>query len=406
MTEYKGGLILYQAPVLGYGASPHFEEPGYVDLGLIDDFGSNLGSGFSFIVDFQSDSEMEQYIFGVKTPNKTGLGLHLHSDDIINRLQFDLVDDNGHSLSGYCQLSKAASKRIFIIVDPTKRRIRFYELNLFRSFALKVTYLSQDSLQSFSNFNRSLIVGGCNSEKDPFRWFYGRIGNFGIFKKPIPIEQKDEIFKFARDELLSMLGLKIAHGLERERLEVFVADLARLRELSKQPIFTDQNTGDASLILVKWLFDRHPILLDLCDELGVQITFPGHNEKEVEYMQTVIDFKPIFFQVGTTGPEGMFGFNWVSPSAFGNQVTFSVEDVLVKQADLIRFITDKLGWRHLDLKERNRWQKRLKLISDSISAFGNKAINYQIKVVVDNVIKSINSCGIEDQIRIQTTFLD
>lgn len=387
-----------QPPIIGSQPSYRLQDSGYLEMGTLGDFASEMGNGFSIGIDLQSERSEEQIICGTGVMGKTGLVVCLNASGVLGRLELEVKDDNDKSLKGYIQLSRAAGKRLIITVDPPNNTIKANEIAIHCDASLSTEYISQQSPTQFSNFEYPFLISGCNLNGCRWGSFVGRISQVLLLGECLPDDAVDELMKASRTEIEQTYGMRPKIAYNAERREIFIDDLAKLKQWNAQPALSRSETRDASKVISMWLFDRHPLLQDLCDELGLQLSMPGASDGDKSFTREILKYKPGFYQIGTHGVGGPLGYKWVPLSQFREQIAFHIEGHTVSHEGFVKLVRHKLGGVHFDMVDRKKWQRDLKAYSDTIRLFGNTAIDFQMKSLVSVIVQAVESCGIEPQL--------
>ena len=167
-----------------------------------------------------------------------------------------------------------------------------------------------------------------------------------------------------------------------EHVNRFRQDLGRLRRWGSQSVLTRDDLDDASLLVYRWLFDKHPVLVDLCTLLGVQLWLPGMSAREQAYVDAVDALGPAFRVQGVIGMNSPFGLAWRPLTAWRRESGFHVDGHGVAREALVRFVRNKLGAGHFDQVERTKWQRDLTALSSSLIVMGQDALSYQMRAIV------------------------
>jgi hypothetical protein len=358
-------------------------------------WGSRLGQGFSVWIDLQSERIAEQIICGTAVPEKTGLIVRLNTTGVVGRLEVDVRDEKGKLLRGCVQLSKAAAKSVIIRVLPPSNLMKVNEVTIHGDAPLDVEYTHRQGPRQFVDLKHPLLVSGYNLNGSRQGSFVGRLGQVVLFGRCLSDEDAGELVTIKRADVDQKWGTRPRKAYSAERRQVFTDDLSKMKKWRARPNLSRADTLDASTVLFKWLFDKHPLLQDLCDEIGLQLSIPGPGDREKAYTHKVLKLKPVFYQLGTHGMGGMLGYEWMPLSRFGNQTAFSVEQHSISHQSFVRFVRHKLGGSHFDAEDRQKWQKDLKAQSDVIRLMGSTAIEYQMKCLLDVIMQAVECCGIE-----------
>ncbi len=175
----------------------------------------------------------------------------------------------------------------------------------------------------------------------------------------------------------------------------FRRDLMRLRDWVTRSRTTDAELDDASLILYRWLFDEHPVLIDLVERLGVQLWLPAMSDHEHRYLDTVLAYEPVFQMAGDLGPDSAFGFQWRPLSAWRKDPAFHTNGYPVSYEAFIKFVRNKLGPGHLDEEGRTRWQMELLGLTSGLRVMGQDALIYQMRALAEIVLLAVADCRLE-----------
>ena len=152
------------------------------------------------------------------------------------------------------------------------------------------------------------------------------------------------------------------------------------------------------MVLYKWLCDRHPLLQDLCDELGIQLSFPGESGRGRAYNEVITKDKPVYAQPIRIGTQSIFGFKWVSLKQFLSDMAFVTDGHPVLHDAFVKFVRHKLGGAHFDDVDRAKWQRELAELP--VFVMDSKAINFHMKQLVRSVLEAVEGCRIESQLRL------
>ena len=392
-------ILRNQPPILGKGTSYHFQSQGYLEMGTLSDFGRRMSEGFYMGIDIQSESKTQQSICGVSVSGETAFVVQLNTGGVFSRLQIEIRDDDRKLLRGYTQLSNEAAKRLFISVDPPNNNIEVYEINLHEvDITRNINYLECESPTDFSDFRHPFLVSGYNSDCARQGSFRGRISQIFFNNKILCTEQVDRLRQASREEIKRIYGQRPNITYSAERQELFIDHLTKLRRWSSQATLSRSDMRDASSIVFVWLFDTNALLQDLCDELGLQLSLPGASDRKKNYFNEVLKDQPSFYQTVNLGVDNSLGFKWVSLSDFRDEVAFHVQGHTVSHRDFVKMVRNKLGGGHFDILERKQWQMNLKTYSDAIRLGGHEALNLQMKMLVEVLLQTVESCGIETQL--------
>jgi hypothetical protein len=388
------------APILGEGATCHLQAEGYIENGTLGEFGNGLARGFHVGIDIQPEDDKHLTLCGTGVSGKTSLAVFVNASDVAKRLQVEIRDDYARTLAGFTQLSGWPAKRLFISVDPPKNQIRFSEVNLHEGNSeLETTYIKSENPCHFSNFSHPLLLGGLNLDGVRQGSYTGRLGNFYLNGHgSLSDVRLKEYRRASREDITTIYGNRPKIAPSQERRSVFTDDLGKLNKWLTQPNLSDSEMREASVILYRWLSDDHPLLQDLCDELGIQLSLPGESDAARRYHEVVQKDKPAYAQPIHIGKRSILGFKWVPLKQFLNDTAFVVEGHVIMHHAFIKFVRNKLGGGHFDEVDRKKWQKTLAVLPVYLG--NDRAMNFHMRQVLHSVLDSIEGCRVEPELRI------
>lgn len=391
-----------QPPILGGGKSYHLRPPGYLELGGFGDSGNLMNAGFYLGFDIQPEGAEELAVCGTENKNGSALLIRYNVSGAQRRLQVDVRDEEGKSLSAYAQLSDSAGKRVFVSVDPSENAIVIAEINLYRGeFRRDIIYVAQERPTNFNAFKHPIIYGGYNFGGQKHGTFRGRVSQTFFVPNEVLTNSKLEQFtEVSWSDIEGIYGQRQKLPASLERRNCFEDDLEKLQRWTTQRRLSRTQMRDASVILYRWLFDRHPILQDLCDELGIQLSFPGVSERGKVYHAAIEKSKPAYAQSFQIGRKSMFGFQWVPLKEFGYERAFIIEGHLISHEAFVKFVRNKLGGGHFDAVDRKKWQKDLAKDLAILEAYKGRisALHHHMKQIVGAVLDTVDACGISRQV--------
>jgi hypothetical protein len=274
-------------------------------------FGSQLANGFCIGADLQPEGSAPSMLMGTAVTGKTSLIIHYNKDGVKNRIQCDIQDDDGRMLSAQAQLSEYAAKRLFICADMQSNEIRFYEYNIHPSEPVRQTeYHTREHPHTFSNFTYPFMIGGACIDGHSHGSISTKFANFLGWGRPLKEAEVSGLCNASRTDLRRLCGDDV-YLVDRneERRAVFQDDLAKISELLTKDHLTGRETRETASIIYRWLLDRHPMLQDLCNELGIQLTFPGATDKSREMDQMEIYDTVLFYASNAAWKAQFDGFS-------------------------------------------------------------------------------------------------
>jgi hypothetical protein len=396
--HYRRGL----APIFGEGASAHLDGKSYFEGGLLE-FGNKLNEGFYIGFDLQPEGQDEFVLCGTGVSQKTSLGVYLTADfkggERSFRLRLEIRDDNNKRLTAIATLSNRSAKRILISAFPPANEVSVAEVTLHEDRRTsEVVFIDRHSPSKFSSFERPVLIGGYNGDDGRQGRFVGRLSKICFFDHRLQDNHLDQLLAASRSDLLSFNETRPIVSLSYERRQVFVEDLTKLKRWDQQETLSDSDLKDASVVLFKWLCDRHPLLQDLCDELGIQLSLPGESDRGRNYNKVIADHNPVFAQPIHIGSRSFLGFKWVSIKQFLGDLAFITDGYSVSHGAFIKFVRHKLGGAHFDVADRTKWQRELAVLPVIIA--DSKALNFHMKELVRSVLEAVEGCRIEQQVTI------
>lgn len=340
--HYRMGL----APIFGEGASGHLDGESYLEFGTVRTFGREFHKGFYLGLDIQPEADSDLALCGTGVTGKTSLRVFLRSSGNKSyTLQVEIRDDAGRSLSAFTELSEAPAKRLLISVFPPKSEVSFSEITLHEDRVnLQPTYIDRQDPSQFSALPRPFIIGGFNADGSKHGEFVGRLACIFLNQgHPMSADHLRNLVAASRDDLKRFNGVRPKIPESNERRNVFRDDLLKLRGWHKHRHLSDSDMKDASVVLYKWLCDRRRLLQDLCDELGIQLSFPGESDSGRAYNEVITKDKPVYAQPIRIGTQSIFGFKWVPLKQFLSDMAFVTDGHPVSHDAFVKFVRHKLG---------------------------------------------------------------
>jgi hypothetical protein len=331
-------LIQGIAPIFGKDPCCFIAGGAHIQLPLAS-LGSKLLDGFCLLVDIQPEGSAPSVLLRAGVSGKTSLIVHYHEGGKKNRIRCDVCDDDGRILSGGAQLSKYAAKRLIICGDVRNNKIDFHEFNIHAlDMATKVCYSARDSPMNFSEFSQDMILGGKPVNGDCVCAISTKIANFAAWDRLLEKEEIEAILGAIKRDLNHFYG-KHAYIVNEssERRSVFRDDMNKIRTWAQKSSLAGADTRDAAIILYRWLFDRHPMLQDLCNEIGIQLTFPGPTDLRNSFYRFDVLKQATLMMIGKLGKRNLLGFQWVPLAKFKRDTVMMAGGTSVSVEMLIKF---------------------------------------------------------------------
>lgn len=400
VAEPTDSVIFYQPPILGVGASMRFSG-GHLDQGTLGEFGSDLAKGFTLGIDCQAEKLGHYVLCGSASYAKTAFLISFYVRSSHQSIRARIRDDAGRNLIATAEISSAAAKRLIIRINSPLNLVRVSQCTIHAASDIQVKYSLAEGPSEFTDLRNPFVVSGFSHDAGHRGSFIGKIAQVVLFPACLSDQKVKELQEATLQELNVTYGIRPSIPPSSERRQLFIQDLSRLRGWVSEPQINDSQARDASTLLHKWLFDPHPLLADLCDELGVQLSFPCQTTEAMEYIEKIVAMNPSFYQVGVHGARAPHGHVWQPLGAFSEEIAFHVEGHSVSHRSFVKLVRHKLGGAHFDTVDRKKWQRDLKAYSDRIRLSGTQAINYQMKSLLEAVHEAIEGCGIEQQLQLR-----
>ena len=393
-TATGASVVQGLPPIVGSeGGSTWFGNGGHVYQDRLE-LGEPALQGFSVLFDAQADSTTEQVILGGGDA-LGGLQLALNERGVPGLLLLHASDAGGALLEVRCQLSTSQARRILISTKPLLREAEVYEMHPWAAdptASLRCDLRSQGVLQRIGPGPGQFTFGGARRDGVLIGSFTGRLTEVAIFLDALAPDRAREL-AMASDNPTGLeceaLGKPSAEMAER-----FLRDLTRLRTWATEPAMSANDLDDASLLLFRWLFDAHPVLVDICRLLGVQLWLVGATERESRYLDAIAQDKPTFYVRGPA--DGPFGFAWRTLDQWRSERLFHARGTPISAEQFIKFVRNKLGAGHFDESERKKWQRDLLEVSVGLTIMNNDALSFQMRALVDSLLRSIAAIRVEE----------
>lgn len=268
------------SPIFGKRTCLFISDGGHITL-PDSDFIPPILNGFSLAIDVQTETKQSAFLLGTGVSSRTSLIVQYNVDGVRNRIGIEICDDAGRMLCASAQLSHFAAKRIFITANLRNNIVCFYEFNLLTSEQnLETKYTRQESPHTFSHFQHKMIIGGACIDGNIQGTVSAKIANIALWRTALNEQHVKEIFDVSRREIELFNANNLYPVAENpERRAFFKDDMGKLREWAQKSHLSGADTREAANMLYRWLLDKHPMLQDLCNELGIQLTLPGGSKK-------------------------------------------------------------------------------------------------------------------------------
>lgn len=381
------------------GISPIFNEDkccfisdgGHINVKTLGDFGHSISNGFYFGIDVQPEGDNTQILLGTSTSEKTTLITKITKTNGQQKLSLELQDDLGRKLHANCELTRYAAKRIIVSVDTIKNLVVFHEINLIDATSLRKTiYIHRESPKDFTDFKYDLILGGASIDGVIIGSTQTKLGHFYLGQKHLPENRINELVTESRKDIQEFNDDVIEPlPKNKERRAQFIDDLEELQLFASKTSLSRRELKSCSSILHLWLFDKHhPLLQDLCNEMGIQLTLPCESEQARQYHDIVLKDNPVIMLPSLFGKHSLLGFSWKPLSVFAKDTAFIIKGQSISIEAFIKFVRNKLGGGHFDAHERKKWQRDIVEMTDYTKNDANFMISH-MKALIPSVLASI-----------------
>ena len=177
---------------------------------------------------------------------------------------------------------------------------------------------------------------------------------------------------------------------DKERSQLFFDDLKKLRAWNASPSLSSDAMRGISNILFRWLFDKHPMLQDICNEAKLPLLLPVPSDKAAAYSSTVISLNPDFYLCSGFHTGARLGVRLASLPEYSQSTVLHIRGRNVTVRDLVAMVRNKLGGGHYDPVERKKWQKDLLRISDALFIAHQKALNHAMKQILTGILEALD----------------
>jgi hypothetical protein len=354
--------------------------------------------GFYIGLDLHAAVGQFHTVCGAGTSRGTRFVIRLDSTVTPPILQVEIADDHNSQLSARAELSTYAAKRLLVTVNPRHSVVEVFEVNLLDSpFRRNVEYEKKDSLSRFSDLSHEFIVGGANLDGSRLGSLTGRIAEVFIKDSPLRSHQRDALIEASRNEIDSFNGPLWQMPASEERRVLFRDDLESLRAITQRRPMSRGDLREASSILFRWLFDRHPLLLEASLEVGLQVTLPGENDRARAYHEAVLEDSPVIELSMHLGTGSSLGYDWVPIRKFGGGLAVILKGYPVNIEPLVKFVRNKLGGGHFDEIDRKKWQRDLTAMSNYVRDDRNFMSHY-VQEVAKAVLEGVAAIQLEETV--------
>lgn len=110
-------------------------------------------------------------------------------------------------------------------------------------------------------------------------------------------------------------------------------------------------------------------------------------------MDVLEQLEPMFHVRGDVN--GPFGFARRPLDQWRSERIFHARGQPISTEQFIKFVRNKLGAGHFDEAERTRWQRDLLEVSAGLTVMNNSALSFQMKALVDSLLRSIAATRVE-----------
>ena len=357
----------------------------------------DLAKGFSLLYDSQCDRlGRETTVFGGSDQNGA-VQLQENAGDETGVLRLYLSDRQGSRLEVQTRLSGSCAKRIAVTVLPLQHTANVYEVHSWSgrpAVPLDVDVACDGTLSRVGPEAGQFTLAGFRHNGEVTGCFTGRLANFAVFGHVL--ESHSVMGLSDASDNPCGLSNSLLSNPSKESLERFRKDLMILRRATAKPGLDDSDFDLVSLVIYRWLFDRNPLYVDICAQLGVQLWLPGRGPNAERLFQTISRDNPVFYAAG--GSNGPLDFFWKTLDEWRSETILLAKGGDISREGFVKFVRNKLGAGHYDENDRTRWQQDLKEISDAIQIGGDRALYFQMKALADSLLQSVAATRVEQMV--------
>ena len=375
--------ILGLPPIVGNdGGSVWCKTPAHVRIERLN-LPAALESGLYVGVDIHLDSRAEQVVLGTSRTRGTALVLKVNANGVPGRVSLMLRDEDGRTLEGYADGSRAIARRLIVVARPADDAVTFYELEPWASpdpvLPLLTHLIAQDSPSRFA-FDSPAALGGWYEDGIARGPFAGRLSEVFLGTGQPSVEA----LAAASGNQTGLTHSGLADPSD-EILALFRRGFKRLHSWTARPMNVDDMDA-ASVLMFSWLFDVTPVLVRLAQCYGIQLWMPGTSERARQYEEEVLRLGAVALIQGSRGPGSAMGFTWTTLDEWRHQPVLHAQGHSVSAEQFIKFVRNKLGGGHFDEVDRREWQKRLLETMAAMEIADEEALVFQMRQLASQVL--------------------
>lgn len=203
-ADWDGGTLGKSPGLVGSQDSPtptFNGTNGFVDVGTLGTFGSNIGAndGVSVVAWVKSSNTTDRLcILAAIETNGMTLTFHLNhgaGGNLAGMIQTYLRDADGNDLHGYVNadtgVTDGEAHMVVLTIEPSTNTITFYLDGVMQT----TTYLGQNTPNNFSDFSEFIAAGARNNVGTIDRFFDGDLQEVAVFTKVLTSQQVMNLYE-------------------------------------------------------------------------------------------------------------------------------------------------------------------------------------------------------------------
>ncbi len=386
-------------PIVGSdGGSAWFARGGHVAVPTMP-LGPEASEGVFIGFDVQPDTLGEQVVLGSAKRGASTVKVVVNEADVPGRVCLVLQDEDGKSLVARADASRSTARRLLLTANPTANSVAIFELQPWAHNPGQRLMIDLELAERPSRFvfDQPLTFAGCLEDGSLVGTFAGRLSEVFIGTRFLPDSEAAELADASDNP--TALTHRDLQSPSPELRGLFLRDMDRLRHWYRAPRLSLDDMDDASLLLFRWLFSRHPVLPVLCRKLGVQLWLPGDTDRGRAFHELTRTLGPVIHFAGQRGPDRAFGFDWRTLEEWRTEPVFTLGKQAVSREMFVKFVRNKLGPGHFDEEDRSKWQRDLEAVAGAIRMSDQDSFAYQMHGLVRELILGVAASRLEPLIR-------
>lgn len=386
-------------PIVGSdGGSAWFARGGHVAVPTMP-LGPEASKGVFIGFDVQPDTLGEQVVLGSAKRGASTVKVVVNEADVPGRVCLVLQDEDGKSLVARADASRSTACRLLLTANPRGNLVAMFELQPWARNPGRQLTIDIELAEGPSRFvfDQPLTFAGCLEDGSLVGTFAGRLSEVFIGTRFLPDLEVAELAEASDNP--TALTHRDLQSPSQELRGRFLRDIDRLRHWYRAPRLSLDDMDDASLLLFRWLFSRHPVMPLLCRKLGIQLWLPGDTDRGRAFHELTRTLGPVVHFAGQRGPDRALGFDWRTLEEWRTEPVFTVGKQAVSREMFVNFVRNKLGPGHFDEEDRSKWQRDLKAVADATRMWDQDTFAYQMHGLVRELILGVAASRLEPLIR-------